>query len=88
MHQLQEHCNCRTHVFFPMDAMKKMCLGLPSARGRRHNSQGLNLFFLRMLLGASQVQQRGRLQDRRQSERMREAHSSFNITRLELLSYY
>lgn len=42
----------------------KRCYCLPRIKGRQHNSRELNLFSPRMLLGASLVQQNGRLQDR------------------------
>lgn len=47
-----------------MDTMKRNVCGAVS--GRQHNSQGLNLFFHRMLLVASLVQQKGRLREKRQ----------------------
>lgn len=49
-----------TLYFFFHGYHEKDVIVYQHVRGRRHNSQGLNLFFLRMLLGASLVQQRGR----------------------------
>lgn len=48
-----------------MDTMKKCLPACVEVRGRQHNSLGLNLFFLRMLLGASLVQQKGKLPHKR-----------------------
>lgn len=51
------------YIYISMDTMKKS-MHWP-VTGRQHNSQGLNLFFLHMLLGASLVQQKGRLQEKK-----------------------
>lgn len=54
-----------------MDAMKRTVYG--PVRGRQHNSQELDLFFLHMLLGASLVQQKGRLQEKNSTYENRRA---------------
>lgn len=52
------------YYFFPWIPWKRRNV-YQLVRGRRHNSRGSNRFFPHMLLGASLVQQRGRLQHRK-----------------------
>lgn len=49
-------------IYTSMDTMKRTIYG--PVRGRQRNSQELDLFFLHRLLGASLVQQKGRLQEK------------------------
>lgn len=64
------------NIFSSMDAMKKK-VRLPSATGKEHSSLGLNLFFPRMLLGASLVPRRGRLKKKKKTEKERK--TSLNL---------
>ena len=66
-----------------MDTMEKV-LNLPPVTGKQHNSLGLSLFSPRMLLGASLVQQKDRLKDRRE----RTEYELIRITLFVLLHHF